>query len=139
MESYTDLGYDRILVVLDGHPSQERVLDRAISMAADDRAELVVGHVVRLDDDLEVARAAFLAQVEGRVERARAEQGVRGVEVLVTQGRIRGSIQADMLDALHPDLVICGSHKESSQRYAELGSVATYIVRNASCDVLVVK
>lgn len=139
MASYTDLGYDRILVVLDGHPGQERILDRAISMAANDRATLFVGHVVRLEDDLEVARRDFLAAIGPRLERARAEEGVQGVEAIVEQGRIRSTIQSDMLDALHPDLVICGSHQKDTQRYAELGSVCTYIVRNSSCDVLVVK
>ena len=47
--SYQDLGYDRIFVSLDGSEEQGKVLDRAIVMAANDNAELYIGHVIGLD------------------------------------------------------------------------------------------
>ena len=47
--SYQDLGYDKIFVSLDGSDEQDKVLDRAIVMAANDHAELYIGHVIDLD------------------------------------------------------------------------------------------
>ena len=44
--SYQDLGYDRIFVSLDGSEEQAKVLDRAITIAACDNAELYIGHVI---------------------------------------------------------------------------------------------
>ena len=44
--TYQDLGYDKIFVSLDGSDQQDKVLDRAIVMAANDNAELYIGHVI---------------------------------------------------------------------------------------------
>lgn len=139
MSTYTDLGYDRILVTLDGHEGQERILDRAITMAANDSAELYVGHVIKLEDDAASAEAAFRAAVASRIAKAEAEPGIVKVELIVVQGRIRESIKSKMIPVARPELIVCGSRKLAAQYYAELGSVSTYIVRNSPCDVLVVR
>ncbi len=45
-QTYQDLGYDKIFVSLDGTERQSKVLQRAIVMAANDNAELYIGHVI---------------------------------------------------------------------------------------------
>jgi nucleotide-binding universal stress UspA family protein len=45
-QTYQDLGYDRIFVSLDGSDEQNRILDRALLMAANDNSELYIGHVI---------------------------------------------------------------------------------------------
>ena len=45
---YQDLGYNRILVALDGTDQQDEVLHRAIVVAANNNSELYIGHVICL-------------------------------------------------------------------------------------------
>ena len=45
----------------------------------------------------------------------------------------------DIIFPLHPDLVVCGARGLSSFKYALLGSVSTFLVRQCPCDLLVVK
>jgi len=45
----------------------------------------------------------------------------------------------DLISSFVPGLVICGVRGLSSIKYAFVGSVSTYLVRHAACDVLVVR
>ena len=44
-----------------------------------------------------------------------------------------------MLDTVNPDLVICGARGLSGIKYALLGSISSFLLRNTDCDILVVK
>lgn len=70
---------------------------------------------------------------------AEAEQAIPEVKVCVKCGRIRETLMDDMLDIIKPDLVVCGARGLSNIKYALLGSISAFLVRNAPCDVLVVK
>lgn len=144
-----DLGYHKIFVSLDGSDSQGRVLDRAVTMAANDGAELYIGHVVD-STALEAAgtvpvdvtgalEQAFLDSIADRVEAARADGRIKKVEVMVRCGRIRETLKDEMLDVVEPDLVICGARGLSSIKYAILGSISTFLTRNTECDTLIIK
>lgn len=147
--SYQDLGYDRIFVSLDGSDEQDKVLDRAITMAANDNAELYIGHVIDSTaleaagtfpaDILTSLEETFRASIAQKVEEARALPTVKKVEVLVRSGRIRETLKDDMLDVIKPDLVICGARGLSSIKYAILGSISTFLTRNTDCDTLIIK
>lgn len=148
-QTLQDLGYDRIFVSLDGSDQQEKVLERAVSIAASDNAELYIGHVID-STALEAAgtfpsdlvpnlEKAFLDSIEGGVKRAEATPGIKKVEVIVKTGRIRETIKDEMLDVINPDLVVCGARGLSSIKYAILGSISTFLTRNATCDTLIVK
>ena len=54
-------------------------------------------------------------------------------------GRINETLAAQLIEPTHPDLVICGERGLSNIKYAFVGSVSTFLVRNMDCDVLVVK
>lgn len=144
-----DLGYDRIFVSLDGSDQQEKVLERAVSIAASDNAELYIGHVID-STALEAAgtfpvdvipnmEKAFRDSIEEGVRKAQETPGVKKVEVIVKSGRIRETIKDEMLDVINPDLVVCGARGLSSIKYAILGSISTFLTRNAACDTLIVK
>lgn len=143
------LGYDKIFVSLDGSDEQGKVLDRAIAMAANDGAELYIGHVIdstaleaagtRPSDVVPTLERAFRDSVEQRLAEARACPQIKRVEVLVGCGRIRETLKDEMLDVIQPDLVICGARGLSSIKYAILGSISTFLARNTDCDTLVIK
>lgn len=147
--SYQDLGYDKIFVSLDGSDEQDKVLDRAIVMAANDHAELYIGHVID-STALEAAgtfpvnivpslEKDFRASIEAKVRHAEQSPDIPKVEVIIRAGRIRETLKDEMLDVIEPDLVICGARGLSSIKYAILGSISTFLTRNTSCDTLVIK
>lgn len=146
---YQSLGYDRIFVALDGTEQQELVLARAIIVAANNNAELYIGHVVD-STTLEAAgtypvellasmEETFRQSIAPQVAEAEAEPQIRRVEVVVKAGRIRETLKDDMLDVIKPDLIICGARGLSSIKYALLGSISTFLARNAKCDTLILK
>lgn len=149
MTDYQDLGYDKIFVSLDGTAQQKEVLDRAIVMAANNNAELYIGHVVDSTaletagsyphDILSALEDDFRRSVAEDVERARQIPQIKKVEVLVCAGRIRETLKEEMLDVIEPDLIICGARGLSTIKYALLGSISTFLARNARCDTLVIK
>lgn len=146
---YQDLGYNRILVALDGTEQQDEVLRRAVIVAANNNSELYIGHVidstaletagtypVDLVADLE---KDFRDSIAEEVEKAKAVDSIKKVEVIVKAGRIRETLKDDMIDVIEPDLIICGARGLSSIKYALLGSISTFLTRNAKCDTLVLK
>ena len=147
--TYQDLGYDKIFVSLDGSDEQGKVLDRAIVMAANDNAELYIGHVVDSTaleaagtfpvDIVPTLEKAFLDSIEAKVAQAKANPDIKKVDVVVRAGRIRETLKDEMLDVIKPDLVICGARGLSSIKYAILGSISTFLTRNTDCDTLIIK
>lgn len=148
-QSYQDLGYDKIFVSLDGSDQQDKVLDRAIVMAANDSAELYIGHVIDSTaleaagtfpvDVIPSLEKAFRESIAEKVAHAKAIPDIPKVEVLVRVGRIRETLKDEMLDVIEPDLVICGARGLSSIKYAILGSISTFLTRNTDCDTLIIK
>lgn len=142
-------GYSKVFVALDGTEQQDFVLARAIKVAANNGAKLIIGHVVD-STALESAGAypadlvkgleqAFRDSITAQVEEATANPDIPEVEVLIRAGRIRETLKDEMLDVVQPDLVMCGARGLSSIKYALLGSISTFLLRCTECDILVVK
>lgn len=142
-------GYAKVFVALDGTEQQNFVLGRAMKVAANNGAKLIVGHVID-STALESAGAypvdlvngleqAFRSSIAPQIEEAEANPDIAEVEVIVRAGRIRETLKDEMLDVVKPDLVMCGARGLSSIKYALLGSISTFLLRNTECDILVVK
>ncbi|QWT17405.1 universal stress protein [Collinsella sp. zg1085] len=142
-------GYSKIFVSLDGTEQQDYVLKRAISIAKGNGAAIIIGHVIDATaletagsypaDLIKGLEEAFRASVAGLVTEAQQASEIPSIEVLVKSGRIRETLKDEMLDVYEPDLVICGARGLSSIKYALLGSISTFLLRNTDCDILVVK
>ncbi|MGN0055549.1 MAG: universal stress protein [Atopobiaceae bacterium] len=147
--NYQSLGYDKVFVALDGSDQQEKVLQRAIIVAANNNSELYIGHVIDSTaletagtyptDLIQTLDQAFRTSIAPQVLEAQQEPSIKKVEVIVKAGRIRETIKEEMLDEIRPDLIICGARGLSSIKYALLGSISTFLTRNAKCDTLVIK
>lgn len=141
--------YNRILVTVDGTDEQDKVLARSIAIAAKESAELYIGHVIDISSldstethppEMEATlEKSFRDSIACYVAQAEADPNIPKVEVIVRSGRIRETLQDDMIDVIHPNLVICGARGLSSIKYAVLGSISTFLVRNTECDTLVIK
>ena len=149
MANYKDMDYDRVFVSLDGTDRQDKVLERAILVAANNNADLYIGHVID-STALETAgtypvdlipelERGFRASIADGVARAEAEPGVGSVKVLVRCGRIRETLKEEMIDQVKPDVIVCGARGLSPIKYALVGSISTFLLRSAPCDILVVK
>ncbi len=142
-------GYSKVFVALDGTEQQDFVLARAIKVAANNGAKLIIGHVID-STALESAGAypadlvsgleeAFRTSIEAQVEEARENPDIPEVESMPRAGRIRETLKGELLDVVQPDLVMCGARGLSSIKYALLGSISTFLLRSSECDILVVK
>ena len=149
MANYKDMDYGRVFVSLDGTDRQDKVLERAILVAANNNADLYIGHVID-STALETAgtypvdlipelERGFRASIADGVARAEAEPGVGSVKVLVRCGRIRETLKEEMIDQVKPDIIVCGARGLSPIKYALLASISTFLLRSAPCDILVVK
>ena len=135
--------YARIFAALDGASTQEAVAQRAVTLAADNHAKLMFGHVI---DSVPYEASgvdfeALCAEGKKRIEAdladvlaaARQNPDIPSVEVSVHAGRI------ELIEPFEPNLVVCGERGLSNIKYVFVGSVSTFLIRNLRCDVLVVK
>ncbi len=141
--------YNRIFAALDGGSTQEAVIRRAFSLAHDNNAEVLFGHVID-SVPYEANGIDFVALSEDgrmRIEeemgewlvRARNDECIPSVDVQVKAGRIAETLIDAIIKPFDPDLVICGVRGFSNIKYAFVGSVSTSLIRNCTCDVLVVR
>lgn len=149
MAGLDNLGYKKVFVALDGSDQQDKVFTRAIKVAANNGAELYIGHVID-STVLETAAGypvdlipglekSFRDSIADLLATAEAESAIPAVHVVVKTGRIRETLKDEILDEVKPDLVLCGARGLSSIKYALLGSISTFLLRSAQCDILVVK
>jgi nucleotide-binding universal stress UspA family protein len=141
--------YKKIFAALDGGSTQEAVARRALSIAHDNNASVLFGHVIDsvpyeangidfaalIDDGTERIEAALSRYLS----RARKDECIPSVEVKVRAGRVSETLLEAIVEPYDPDLIICGVRGLSNLKYAFVGSVSTNIIRHANCDVLVVR
>ena len=105
--------YARIFAALDGASTQEAVAQRAVTLAADNHAKLMFGHVI---------------------DSVPYEASGVDFEALCAEGK-----KHELIEPFEPNLVVCGERGLSNIKYVFVGSVSTFLIRNLRCDVLVVK
>ena len=141
--------YTKIFAALDGASTQQAVAERAIALAADNEAALVFGHVIdsvpyeASGVDFEALCVEGKKRIEGELaelfDAARADDDIPSVELIVRAGRINDTLEHQLIEPVEPDLIVCGERGLSNIKYAFVGSVSTFLIRNMRCDVLVVK
>lgn len=141
--------YNKIFAALDGGQTQEAVARRALSIAHDNNAEVLFGHVIDSVPyeangiDFAALNEDGLQRIEEALKpyltRARGDECIPNVEVEVRAGRVAETLIEALIEPFNPDLVICGVRGLSNIKYAFVGSVSTQLIRNVKCDVLVVR
>ena len=140
--------YNKIFAALDGGDTQLAIARRALSIAHDNKAEVLLAHAmdpadlemggVDVEEYVEKSKQAIEAALDRQLKRAMSDECVPSVEVRVKAGRINETL-GDLAKEFNPDLVVCGVRGLSNIKYAFVGSVSTYLVRHMECDVLVVR
>ncbi len=140
--------YKLVFVALDGGDTQDMVAKKAVRIASNNQASIVMGHVVdavpteatsydlrNICDQVHLRIQDELAET---IKEAEDDPNIPSIDLRVDMGTIQETLGL-MLEDVKPDLIVCGERGLSKIRYAFVGSVSTHLIRTADCDVLVVK
>lgn len=144
--------YRRILVAVDGSPASTKGLREAIRLAKDERAQLLLLHVVNelyafgtLDGAAAGVDLVPSLREGGRRVLAKA-QALARKEGIEAKTLLRERIGGPAADAIVPearkqraDLIVLGTHGRRGLRRLVLGSDAELVVRNSPVPVLLVR
>ena len=143
--------YQRILVPLDGSATAERGLRHALGLAADNKAWLLLLHVV---EDFPMPRGASACAGYQEVMAALRQSGLdllakaklaavnAGVQTDIflrdAEGERVAAIVVQEAQLLGCDLIVMGTHGHSSLTNLVLGSVATGVLARCKIPVLLI-
>lgn len=135
------------LVPVDFSIGSDAALDRALKLAKEDRAKLVLLHVISMNFAFPL-QAGF-TDIFGILE----ENAKKNLRRLVRRRRLRpGQFRALFVQGINPAdeiaatakkvraaMIIMGSHGRTGFKRLMIGSVAERTLRQAECPVLIVK
>lgn len=142
--------YQQILVCIDGSEVSPLVLEHAIDVAGRNAAKIHVANVV---DTRNWPSYENLTQTEEKLKetaRAKAEEAVKHFieqsgmpetqfNIIVEAGSPRSIITKKIAKGVQADLIIIGASSVRGLDHLVVGSVASAVLRTATCDVLVVR
>lgn len=141
--------YNKIFAALDGGSTMKGVAQRAVALAAEEGASLMFGNVidsvpyeasgVDFEELCTEGKTRIETELASILEEARNNSAIPEVDIQVRAGRITDTLSKQLIEPYDPDLVICGERGLSNIKYAFVGSVSTFLIRNVRCDVLVIK
>jgi nucleotide-binding universal stress UspA family protein len=138
-----------IVAGIDLSVPSDQALDRAAALAQQNGATLVMVHAEADDEqienvDVEVLKqlgevsAAMKADEIKRLSEKLAQLQAKGIDVeLVRRAGPPGEIVTEIARDRSAELIVVGTHGHTGIQRFLLGSVATAVLRNAPCDVLV--
>ncbi len=140
-----------ILVGSDLSEGSDSAVDRAIQLAEQHHAQIILVHAQGDDAPVEDTDNEMLKQL-GEVSAAVRVEEARGLSERMTRIQSRG-IAADVISRVGPpgeilaaaaaerkaELIVVGTHGRTGISRFLIGSQATEVIRHAACDVLVVR
>ena len=130
----------RILVPVVGNPADEEAMQLACFLAKKNKAKIWAVYVILLNRSLPVD-----AEVDGEISRGEAildhiekvaEEMDYNVETDLLQAREAGPTIVEEASDHNVDLIIMGIHYKRRLGQFSLGDVAPYVLKNASCRVI---
>lgn len=139
--------YHNLLVPVDGSEQSEFSFKKAVAIAKRNQAKL---HIIYVDDTRNIAISpeyiplSYLSDdtIDSSFVNEMMEFGEKeGVEIekIVTRGNPLTVIATTFPEKLGTDLIVIGATGKGAVTRALVGSVSNHVVRNAKCDVLVVR
>lgn len=140
--------YKNILVGVDGSKHAERALKRAIQFAKTHQAKLFIAHVIdtralnnyatlnyNYDDLINEETVKALEDYK----QFAIEHGVEDTETVIEYGSPRSLMSRSLPEEYDIDLICVGATGLNAVERMFIGSVSEQIVRQAPCDVVVVR
>jgi nucleotide-binding universal stress UspA family protein len=140
----------RILYPSDFSSASRPAFTKAIELAKQNRAQVIVAHV--LAPILPVADGYDAPQMYAQMEAASRKHGKKQLDALIARAKRAGvraggllleGVASDRIvraaRARHADVIVMGTHGRTGLSRLFLGSVASRVVSQASCPVLTVR
>ncbi|PWA04822.1 universal stress protein UspA [Pueribacillus theae] len=142
--------YQNMLIAVDGSNEAEGAFQRALKIAKSENVKLYIAHVVDTKnlmtvqqyapygDFVEEARKYGENLLNEYAEKAKMQE-FENVETVLQSGSPKRELSRNIPEKYSIDLIVCGATGLNAVERFVMGSVAEQIVRNAPCDVLVVR
>lgn len=142
------LKYQNILVAIDGSQEAEWAFKKAINIAKENNAKLLLVHVIDTRTfataeayDRTIAERAdkFASELLENYQKTATDAGLADVDYIVEYGSPKVKIPKDIANKNKVDLIVCGATGLNAVERFFIGSVSEHITRYANCDVLIVR
>lgn len=140
--------YRKIMVAVDGSEEAELAFKKAVNVALRNNSELLLAHVIdtrsfqtvsSFDGMLAEQATEMAKQTLADYEMKAKKSGLHQVTTLVEYGSPKHIIAKEIPEDHEVDLILLGATGLNAVERLFIGSVSEYVIRNAACDVLVVR
>ncbi|WP_413517249.1 universal stress protein [Carnobacterium maltaromaticum] len=144
--------YKHILVAIDGSTESELAFQKAVQVTIRNEATLLLVQVIdpiafqSFSGSEELMNEQVIVQISEQVKgnmedylKTAKELGVKNVSYTIEYGSPKRIIAKDLAEEKKIDLIMIGATGLNALERFFMGSVSSYVIREASCDVLVVR
>ena len=143
--------YQTILVGIDGSDQANAAFEKALDVVKRNQGKLIVTHVIEgqmystlmgfssLNNELIDQEKADAQSLLDSCKCKAQQAGVKKIEVVLTYGIAKEVIAKELPQKYAVDLIMVGQSGLNAVERMMIGSVSNYIIRHASCDVLIVR
>lgn len=142
--------YQTILVGVDGSEQADQAFDKAVAVARRNQATIIIAHVLEnhLFENMGYTfNQGDMIQIEtdrskellNRYQQRADAAGVKQSETVLAFGSPKTVMAHDLPEKYQVDLMMVGQSGLNAVERFVMGSVSSYVIRNATCDVLIVR
>ncbi|UTR15599.1 universal stress protein [Salipaludibacillus sp. LMS25] len=140
--------YDNILVAVDGSDEAKRAFRKALLLAKDHEAKLLLTHIVdtrtfasveHYDRTIFSEAETYARDMLEEYKRMAQHEGVNDVTLILDYGSPKVKIAKEVAKKYEVDLIVTGATGLNAVERFLIGSVSEHITRHAKCDVLIVR
>ena len=140
--------YSKILVPVDGSNEARLAFEKAIEVAKRNRAQVLIAHII--DTRFLQTPTGFEGNFNEEIQRQTEnlfqeyrqyaqEHDFNDIDFVLEYGSPKVYISKNIPKDYQIDLIMMGATGLNAVERLFIGSVSEYVIRNASCDVLVVR
>ncbi|KLV26434.1 universal stress protein [Niallia circulans] len=143
-----NVNYQNIIVAVDGSDEADNAIKKAISIAKENNARLVIAHVIdtrsfatvaAYDQSIAAKSDEFANELLDKYIVQATAAGIENVVKAIEFGSPRAVVPREIATKYKADLIVCGATGLNAVERFIIGSVSEGITRNAPCDVLIVR
>ena len=140
--------YSKILVPVDGSNEARLAFEKAIEVAKRNRAQVLIAHIIytRVLQTPTGFEGNFNEEIQRQTENLfqeyrqyAQEHDFNDIDFVLEYGSPKVYISKNIPKDYQIDLIMMGATGLNAVERLFIGSVSEYVIRNASCDVLVVR
>lgn len=140
--------YSKILVPVDGSNEARLAFEKAIEVAKRNRAQVLIAHII--DTRVLQTPTGFEGNFNEEIQRQTEnlfqeyrqyaqEHDFNDIDFVLEYGSPKVYISKNIPKDYQIDLIMMGATGLNAVERLFIGSVSEYVIRNASCDVLVIR